>query len=150
MNIEEYIEERVKPEIKWYSQKSQQAQKRYKVSQIIEICIAAAIPLCSSYAHQCWQIALLVGILGCGVTVIEGIERLFKWHETWIEYRTTCELLKYHLNLYQTHSGIYCENPDEFNSIFITNIETIISSENNKWKILNEGKKKEDKKDARS
>lgn len=155
MQIEEYIATRVKNQIEWYSKKSQAAQKKYKISQMVEICLAAAIPLLSSCTASRWQIALLVGVLGCAITVIEGMERLFKWHEIWIEYRTTCELLKYHLNLYQTHTGPYGDDPESYEDKFISNIENIISSENNKWKILNETKKESVKekgsnKDART
>lgn len=140
-SIDEYIAKRVNDQIEWYDKKSQDAQNRYKFSQLIEICAAALIPLLSSYTANCRKMALLVGILGCIITAIEGMERLFKWHEMWIEYRTTCELLKYHLNLYLTHTGPYNDDSESYENRFIRNIEDIIASENSKWKILNETKK---------
>ena len=149
MSIDSYIENRVKNQISWYSKKSQAAQHKYKVAQVIEIIVAAVIPLLSSYAGKCWVIALIVGIGGCVITGIEGIERLYKWHDIWIEYRTTAELLKYHLHMYETKSGLYSNEPESFESMFVSNIENIISSENNKWKLMNELPKKENKKEAK-
>lgn len=149
MSIDSYIEDRVKNQISWYSKKSQAAQHKYKVAQVIEIIVAAVIPLLSSYAGKCWTIALIIGIGGCVITAIEGIERLYKWHDIWIEYRTTSELLKYHLHMYETTSGLYSNEPESFESMFVSNIENIISSENNKWKLMNELPKKENKKEAK-
>ena len=129
LDINQYIEERLNNQIQWYSQKSQHAQKMYKIFQVTEIIIAAAIPLLSGYATDCITIAIIVGILGAIIAIIETISKLFKWHENWIEYRTTCELLKYHKYLYLTQSSPYIDN------LFVKNIEDIISSENNQWKI---------------
>lgn len=90
LDINQYIEERLNNQIQWYSQKSQHAQKMYKIFQVTEIIIAAAIPLLSGYATDCITIAIIVGILGAIIAIIETISKLFKWHENWIEYRTTC------------------------------------------------------------
>ena len=135
MNINQYIEERLDNQIQWYSQKSQHAQKMYKIFQVTEIIIAAAIPLLSGYATDCIIIAVIVGILGAIIAIIETISKLFKWHENWIEYRTTCELLKYHKYLYLTQSSPYNQAEETIDNLFIKNIEDIISSENNQWKI---------------
>ena len=43
LDINQYIEERLNNQIQWYSQKSQHAQKMYKIFQVTEIIIAAAI-----------------------------------------------------------------------------------------------------------
>ena len=135
MDINQYIEERLNNQIQWYSPKSQHAQKMYKIFQVTEIIIAAAIPLLSGYATDCITIAIIVGILGAIIAIIETISKLFKWHENWIEYRTTCELLKYHKYLYLTQSSPYNPTEETIDNLFVKNIEDIISSENNQWKI---------------
>ena len=43
LDINQYIEERLNNQIQWYSQKSQHAQKMYKIFQVTEIIIAAAM-----------------------------------------------------------------------------------------------------------
>ena len=135
LNVDQYIEERLENQISWYSKKSQHAQKMYKIFQITEIIIAAFIPLLSGYTTDCVILAVIVGICGAIIAVIESVSKLFKWHENWIEYRTTCELLKYHKYLHLTQSSPYNKTEESIDNLFIKNIEDIISSENNQWKI---------------
>lgn len=137
MDIDTYINQRVEPEIKWYSKKSSQCQRRYKLFQIIEIILAALIPLLSSYTDQYTIMAFVVGLFGASIAIIESITKLYKYHENWIQYRTTCELLKYQKYLYLTSSYPYNDKEETKENIFVKNIESIISSENNQWKITN-------------
>ena len=121
MNIQEYIEKRVDDQINWYDEKSRKAQKWYKGLQLLEIIIAALIPLLSGYTEHSY-IPLIIGISGAVIAVIEAVTKLNNYHENWIQYRTTCEML--------------------IASLFVHNIENIISSENNQWKNLNIQKNK--------
>lgn len=135
MDIKEYISDRVDDQIQWYSKKSRQAQKMYKIFQLIEIILAATIPVLSAYStrHQC--VALIVGILGAAIAVIQSITKLNSYHENWIQYRTTCELLKYHKFLYLTQTSPYNTSEETIENLFIRNVEDIISSENSQWKL---------------
>lgn len=137
MDITEYIKNRVDEQIEWYSKKSQLAQKRYKTFQIAEIIMAALIPLLSGYVTKHVLIPFIIGLLGVVISIIESITKLNKYHENWIQYRTTCELLKYHKNLYLTHTHPYSSSNETIENIFVQNIEDIISSENNQWKSIN-------------
>lgn len=145
MEIYKYIEERVNPQIAWYDNKSLRCQKIYKRIQVSEIILAAIIPLLSGYVTYHWVIPFIIGLIGVSITIMESITKLNKYHELWIEYRTTCELLKYQKYLYETKSSPYNDGDDTIENIFVKNIEQIISSENNQWKIVNlkVGKKKE-------
>lgn len=140
MNIDEYMTSRVDVEIAWYSKKSQYCQKWYKRLQITEIVLAAFIPLLSSYTENNTVIAFIVGAFGAVIAIIESITKLNKYHENWIQYRTTCELLKYQKYLYLTSSAPYNDADETKENLFVKNIESIISSENNKWKIVNSQK----------
>ena len=126
MDINEYMKSRVDDQIEWYDKKSVKCQRWYKFLQAIEIIIAASIPVLSGYTSQCFTI-----------TIIESLTKLYKHHENWIEYRTTCELLRYQKYLYITKSAPYNDEPESIDNIFVRNIENIISSENNKWKNIN-------------
>ncbi|MGE9941112.1 DUF4231 domain-containing protein [Bariatricus sp. SGI.161] len=136
MNIEQYIEERLDPQIQWYSKKSSINQKRYKISQIFEIVLATLIPLLSSYS-DIKLIAFIVGLFGSIIAIIESISKLYKFHENWIQYRTTAEMLKHEKFLFLTHSAHYQISEDTIESIFIQNIEDILSSESKNWNQLN-------------
>lgn len=137
MNIEEYIQRRLNPQIDWYDKKSIHAQRRYKQFQIAEITLAACIPLLSGYTNESAWIALILGIFGAIIAIIESITKLNKYHENWIQYRSTCELLRYQKSLFLTHSFPYNPADETIDNIFVKNIENIISSENNQWKVIN-------------
>lgn len=137
MDIPEYIQTRVDNQIEWYDKKSISCQKKYKIAQVIKIILATLIPLLSSYSKNNWVIAIIIGIFGAGIAIAESLSKLNKWHENWIEYRATCELLLYQKYLYITKSSPYDSRLDNIDNIFIHNIENIISSENNKWKVIN-------------
>ena len=78
---------------------------------------------------------LIVGILGAALAVIQSITKLNSYHENWIQYRTTCELLKYHKFLYLTQTSPYNTSEETIENLFIRNVEDIISSENSQWKL---------------
>lgn len=137
MNIEEYIKNRVDDQIKWYGKKSKYCQNMYKGLQIVEIILASLIPLLSAYSEKSVNIAFFIGLCGAIIAIIESITKLCKYHENWIQYRTTCELLKYQKHLYLTKSYPYSNGHETIENIFIKNIENIISSENNQWKYIN-------------
>ena len=138
MDINEYISNRLEDQINWYDKKSVSCQKKYKNAQVAEIILAALIPLLSAYAKDYTCIAFIVGLLGAVIAILQSITKLFKWHENWIEYRTTCELLRYQKYLFITKSAPYNSEPEDINNLFVRNIENIISSENNKWKSIHE------------
>lgn len=146
MDINKYMTDRVDNQICWYDKKSQHCQKVYKIYQTTEIIIAACIPLLSGYTNNSLWIPIIIGVFGAIIAIIESVTKLFKWHENWIEYRTTCELLRYQKNLFLTKSAPYNTEPETIENIFVRNIENIISSENNKWKNINSLEEKSSKK----
>lgn len=146
MDIEQYMNTRVDDQIAWYDKKSIYCQKMYKRMQIAEIVLAALIPLLSAYSENC-AIAIVVGLFGSAIAITESISKLNKYHENWIEYRTTCELLRYQKYLYETHSSPYNQEEETIENLFVRNIENIISSENNKWKLTNLEEKAKDSND---
>ena len=136
MDVRNYITERLDPQINWYSQRSLKNQKRYKLTQIIEIILATLIPLLSAYSSE-KLIALIVGLFGAIIAIIESISKLYKFHENWIQYRTTAEMLKHEKYLFLTDSYPYQKAEETIENIFIQNIEEIISSESKSWNQLN-------------
>ena len=148
MDINEYISSRLDPQIEWYDKKSMHAQKRYKQFQITEIVLAALIPLLSGYTASCTLIPIIIGIFGAVIAIIESITKLNKYHENWIQYRSTCELLRYQKHLYLTRSFPYNPTDETIDNIFVKNVENIISAENNQWKVLNTMEESNAKQDA--
>lgn len=142
LDIETYIADRVDDQIKWYSDESSKAKTMYKRYQTIEIILAASIPLLSGYTDFKF-IPFIVGVCGAIIAVIEAITKLNKYHENWIQYRCTSEMLKHQKHLYTTKSSPYNDLDETIENVFIRNIESIISSENNQWKSINAKQKSE-------
>lgn len=145
MNMDAYIEKRLDNQIEWYDENASKNQKRYKICQVIEIILASSIPLMAGYSSHL-PIAIMIGAFGSIIAIIESIVKLYKFHENWIEYRSTCEMLRYHKYLYITKTGPYTDTEETIDNLFIRTIETIISSENNQWKVIQQDDKKKDKK----
>lgn len=142
MDIKEYMSKRLDPQIKWYDEKAMQDQKYYKYSQLIEIVLASSIPLLAGYSKYNFWIPVIIGILGALIAIIESVTKLYRFHENWIQYRTTCELLKHQKHLYITNSFPYNTGEETIENIFIKNVENIMSSENGQWKDINSEKSK--------
>lgn len=73
-----------------------------------------------------------------GDWVVTGFIRFFKFEELWKEYRSTCELLRKEKHYFDFKIGDYndSKSPDK---VFVERVESLISSENNKWADINKG-----------
>ncbi|MCD6099158.1 MAG: DUF4231 domain-containing protein [Candidatus Marinimicrobia bacterium] len=132
MNEEEYIKQRLEDQIKWYDEKSIKNKKYYNLFRTLEIIMAGAIPFVVGFISCNIQlIKFVVGLLGVGVAVISGMQSLFKFHENWIEYRTTCESLKHEKYLYLSR----CEPYDDESRFcrLVDRVENLISKEHSQW-----------------
>lgn len=136
ISIEEYINKRVNCQIAWYDKRAQAYQRKYRISQTLEIILAALIPLLSSYADNFVLISFIVGLFGAVIAIIKSLSRLYQWPENWIGYRTACDMLRYQKILFETGSAPYNPKPENLENIFIHNVEQIISAEHNQWKSL--------------
>ena len=144
LNDVQYIAERLDNQINWYSEKSSNAQKSYKIAQIIEFVLASATPVlgCAALAFETWSVFLTIvmGLLGACIAVIESLCKMNKWHENWIKYRYISELLKHEKYLYITKASPY-DDENAF-GFLVQRVERTISSENVNWVGLNEEKVK--------
>jgi len=135
MDEETYLKERLEDQINWCDKKSQLNQKLFKWLRIIEIVAAVLIPFLAGYISQSVsKIKFVIGLLGVIVGVIAGVVSLCKFHEHWIEYRTTSETLKHHKYLFLTKSSPY-DDENAFN-VLVENVESFISKENSNWQNL--------------
>lgn len=123
INIEEYIATRVNCQIDWYEKKARSCQRKYTISQTVEIILAALIPLLSSYANELECVGFIVGVFGAAIAIIKSLSRLYKWPENWIGYRTACDMLRHQKILFETHSAPYSTKAETIDNMFIHNIE---------------------------
>jgi hypothetical protein len=142
MTPDEYIRDRLDDQITWYDQKSGWNQKWFKRLRIVEIVFATTIPfLVSQVTGDSTILKSIVGGMGVCVAVLSGLITLYKFHENWIEYRTTTETLKHEKYLYLTGAAPYDgDNPFEE---LVNRVESIISRENTTWACTIKAKAKE-------
>ena len=72
-----------------------------------------------------------IGILGVTIAVAAGASALYKFHENWMECRTTLEALKHEKLLYLTQTAPY-DNDERFQTL-VSRAESIMANENQNW-----------------
>lgn len=133
MSADEYLTKRVDNQIEWYDMKSGRAQRKYLYFRLAEIVMAALIPIVLHFSE--WDGARKVAaFFGAAIVAVNGILGLYKWHDLWKNYRTTCETLRHHRFLFTTQCAPY-DGEDGF-CLFVNNIERVISEENSDWKQI--------------
>lgn len=132
MSAEEYLKGRVDDQIHWYEVKSSRNKNYYYVIKVIEMVLAILLPFISRYdSIGELKVITVAGIIGTTIAIIAGLGILFKFHDKWIEYRTTVEALKHEQILFVTKAGPY-KNQNRF-PLFVERFEAIISKENTNW-----------------
>jgi hypothetical protein len=126
--MSEVTMDRLDDQINWYNSKSKRNQSLFKWLKVLEIIIAAAIPLAASV----WDNNLFPGACGVSIVIIEGVQGVFQFQHNWIVYRATCESLKHEKYLYLAGAGPYLaiDNPL---AILAERVESLISQEHSKW-----------------
>lgn len=146
LNEAEYIAQRLDDQIEWYSNKSSEAQKKYKILQRAEIIIAATTPVLGCVALAFEKVGIFLTIvmsaLGSIIATIEAICKMNKYHENWIQYRYISELLKHEKYLFITKTPPY-DDESAF-SLLVQRVERTISSENVNWVGINENENYKD------
>src|SRR5829696_6762225 len=111
--------ERLEDQINWYDRKSGDNQRRYKWLKLLELAVAAALPV------------LVIGALAAVIVVLEGAQHLYQFQEHWITYRSTAEALKHERYLYLAEAGPYLG--EDRHRQLAERIEGLISQEHAKW-----------------
>ncbi len=132
MTPDDYITQRLDPQIDWYDVKSLRSQQWYKRLRVIEIVVAASIPFMVGYITDARpSVTFVVGLAGVVVAVISGLLAINQYQEIWIEYRTTCESLRHHRYRFLVKADPY-GGENAFHNL-VDNVESLISKENTRW-----------------
>lgn len=133
LDEDQYFTERLDDQIDWYDAKSQSCQKWYKRLKGT-ICFLAILvaPISLLEWGYCRYILSIFGVI---IAALNFMLSLNKYHENWIQYRMTCELLRHERYLYLTRAGEYGQSDAPFQNL-VMRCESIISSENIDWAQL--------------
>jgi hypothetical protein len=119
--------ERLEDQLAWYDTKSSFAQRAYKQFKVIELVVAAAVPVVAGLRAP----ALLTAGLAAVVVVLEGIQHIYQWQTNWVLYRSTAEALKHERHLYLAEAGPYAGA--DRHRVLAERLEGLISQEHAKW-----------------
>jgi len=129
-DFDKYLTERYQNQINWYDRRALVNQRLYKSFQWIVIVCAAISPI---LIFASGQIMLWIGVTNAIiVAVLAAGLKAFKFQENWINYRTTCELLKKEYVYYCSKTKDY-KNIEDPESQFIEKVEELISREHTYW-----------------
>lgn len=130
MQESDYLKQRLEDQLNWLEARGTSNQSTYKRLRLIEITAAALIPFLAGMEgipHG----TVIVGALGVVVTLCTGMMSLGKYHENWIQYRTTAEQLKQERYFFLTGSGPYADNPNL--NLLVERVEALLAKENATW-----------------
>jgi hypothetical protein len=119
--------DRLEDQLGWYDRKSGQSQRRYKRLKLLELAVAAALPVVAGVASPVW----VTGGLAAVIVVLEGAQHLYQFQEHWITYRSTAEALKHERYLYLARAGPYVG--EDRHRQLAERIEGLVSQEHAKW-----------------
>lgn len=121
---------RLDDQIAWFDDRSRRHQVWYRRLKILSIAAAALVPFVSSLEGY----AVLAGLLGVVVVVVEGLQHVNQHHENWIRYRATCENLRHEKFLYLARAGHFADlDDDEALRLLTEQVESILSFEGREW-----------------
>ncbi len=114
-------------QLAWYDGKSSAARRAFLRLKVIELVIAASVPVVAAARGP----ALLTATLGAVVVVLEGVQHLYQWQTNWVLYRSTAEALKHEKYLFLSCAGPYA-SPDRLR-VLAERVEGLVSQEHAKW-----------------
>ena len=127
-NGQSYAWERLTDQLSWYERKSASCKTWFHRFKVLQIVIAAAIPVVAGAGAGAW----ITGSLGASIVVLEGFQQLFQFQQNWITYRATSESLKHEKFLYLTRAGPYRDSPEPEVAL-AERVEGLVSQEHSAW-----------------
>lgn len=130
-----YLENRLKPQIEYYSEKSKKLKIEYQSMSFTSIIIMALIPVFTLLSAEFESMKYIIAFLSAIASILSAALLLRHSQENWIAYRTTCEALKAECEKYTYSALPYHEGSDvERNRKLVEACEEIMRNEHNEWK----------------
>lgn len=133
-----YIKERLINQIIWYDDNATKKQRMYKMLTIISIGLTGTIPILTQFTDFKYGLiatVLITAFSGASAAILSVIN-LCEYQKLWIEYRSTCEILKSMLHRYFTNAGEFCNNQEDNFKLLIISCEEYMTKEFQNWTSL--------------
>ena len=143
--FDEYVENRYKHQMEYYSKASSKNQKKYKLFQWILIILSAVTPVLAALNGVTWSheektynissqlLQILLVVISSIVAILTTGLKTFQYQDLWVNYRTTYEQLKPEIYYYEFNIGPYAEIGVDKESLFVSRVEAILSAEHMQW-----------------
>jgi Protein of unknown function (DUF4231) len=95
----------------WYSQKAALFKTRSELLALLTIVLGALITFIQVLGPAPW-LPIVSGSIGAMVAIAAGWQRIARYSETWISYRTASERMKRERRLYTHGAGVYRRLPE--------------------------------------
>jgi hypothetical protein len=144
-NENSYKENRLEDQINWYSHKAQHNKINFRLCQIIILVAGSIIPIINVVGFGDIATRIISSVVGAIIVIATGITQLEKYHENWIIYRTTSELLKKEKYFFENSAGEYykIKEEGEKSKLLVERVEAIVSSETSKYFTIHQVPQKE-------
>ena len=129
MTPEQYIQQRLTSQQKWYSKNSGWNKKIFILIQTILIILASLVTAISVIKWE--YLNYVTAILGALIAILTGVLSLNKYQDNWIEYRSASEALKREFFLFETNCAPY-DIQDSF-PLLVERVENILATQNLQW-----------------
>jgi hypothetical protein len=115
----------------YYDRSARRSKVWYQTLRVLTMVLAASIPVVAVLDGSAW----ITAVLGSAIVVIEGLQQLFQFHERWVGYRKTWNVLDQERRLYEAEAGPYGGVADT-GKLLSERLTSILSAENTDWVAL--------------
>jgi hypothetical protein len=130
----DYLKDRLQEQLDYHSKASKENKKKFYSLQFLIILTSALIPIVNVVSPAGDALRLISSIFGGIIVVTTSLLQLHKYHENWITFRSTQELLKREKYLYLNDAGDYSNiEPEKKKRLLVENVESIVSSETSRY-----------------
>jgi len=155
--FDEYVENRYKKQMQYYSNTAAKNQKKYKLFQWVLIILSAVTPVLAAMSGFTWSheektytigsqiLQILLVVVSSVVAILTTGLKTFQYQDLWVNYRATYEQLKPEIYYYEFSVGPYSVAGIDKESVFVSRVEAILNAEHVQWppaKKLNESQNK--------
>jgi hypothetical protein len=128
---EQYFKNDLADQRRWYSEKAGLYKTRSELLALLTIVLGALITFLQVFGTA-WWVPIVSGSIGAIIAIAAGWQRIARYSETWVSYRTASERMKRERRLYTHGAGSYRGLPErEAYLTFVEAIEGVIAEEQN-------------------
>lgn len=114
--------------LRWYRRAAIRARVLYRLTELLVLLLAAAIPVLATITNTPWVGAMLGG----AIAVLSGMRQLFRWHGNWLLFTQGQLKVERALNLYIAGVHPY-DGKETATALLVTHVEDIVAEQIREW-----------------